>query len=229
MYKGYVTEWTKKYKLIQELGGKCVICGNNDFRILIFHHTKEKQNSISSLKGRSYESMLCESKKCVLMCNNCHYEYHYLNKDVEDKRRYDSKKMLLNIKGVSECMKCGYDKFIGSLDFHHRNEITKKFTISEINKCSKIEELGQVLIDELEKCDVLCKNCHQLIHINTDEIEKNLSKITSLKIRKNKRAPVDKILELHSKGYKTNIISKETNTPINTISDLLKRKGLLKN
>ena len=60
----------------------------------------------------------------------------------------------------SGCMLCGYRKHHTALVFHHRNPKDKKFSIKSGNQTrawDKIEE-------EIEKCEVLCANCHQIVH-----------------------------------------------------------------
>lgn len=62
----------KKY-IMNNLGGKCVVCGNSDIDCLTFHHKGEKKESMSWLiHTNSLEKIIEESKKCELMCFNCH-------------------------------------------------------------------------------------------------------------------------------------------------------------
>ena len=58
-----------------------------------------------------------------------------------------------------KCAVCGYNKCLGALDLHHKNENEKEFTISGGNLKS-----FEKLIPELNKCDVLCSNCHRELH-----------------------------------------------------------------
>jgi 5-methylcytosine-specific restriction endonuclease McrA len=68
----------KKQKLANEFGGMCVVCGYKKYvGALDFHHVNAKEKSFAlSVKGLSYswESILTEAKKCVLVCKNCHSE-----------------------------------------------------------------------------------------------------------------------------------------------------------
>lgn len=57
------------------------------------------------------------------------------------------------------CSKCGYNKCIDALEFHHKDPNTKKFSISNKGNHS-IENL----IEEAKKCDILCANCHREVH-----------------------------------------------------------------
>ena len=68
----------KKKKLVEMFGGKCMACGYKKYAgALDFHHTNPKTKGFAlSVKGLSYswESLLKEAKKCVLVCKNCHTE-----------------------------------------------------------------------------------------------------------------------------------------------------------
>lgn len=61
-------------------GGKCQLCGYDKCReSLEFHHIlKNKKNFGISEKGytRSWDSIKSELDKCVLLCANCHREWH---------------------------------------------------------------------------------------------------------------------------------------------------------
>lgn len=64
------------------------------------------------------------------------------------------------------CYRCGNaDSRV--LDFHHKIEGTKSFTIGGLRR-----EVGsEKLIKEIKKCIVVCANCHRIIH---DEIRRGL-------------------------------------------------------
>ena len=57
------------------------------------------------------------------------------------------------------CQICGYDKCVAALEFHHRDPTKKDFAISRFNG-TKIEKLKP----ELDKCALLCANCHRETH-----------------------------------------------------------------
>ena len=68
----------KKTKLVEQFGGKCIVCGYKKYvGALDFHHTDPKNKEFAlSVKGLSYSwgSLLREARKCVLVCKNCHME-----------------------------------------------------------------------------------------------------------------------------------------------------------
>lgn len=58
-----------------------------------------------------------------------------------------------------KCSKCGYDKCIDALEFHHENPQEKEFKLGSGNTMSWKEYKNEAL-----KCKLLCSNCHKEIH-----------------------------------------------------------------
>ena len=77
--------------------------------------------------------------------------------------RHAIKKQLVNYKG-GKCEKCGYDKCIGALQFHHLEPNTKDFEVSARYNGGHLDM--QLLYQEVDKCQMLCANCHSEIHFN---------------------------------------------------------------
>ena len=63
---------------------------------------------------------------------------------------------------INGCAICGYNKCVDSLEFHHVNPDDKLFQISGGNIYRKID----VILDEIQKCILLCSNCHKEIGSN---------------------------------------------------------------
>jgi transposase len=67
-----------KATLVQEAGGRCVICGYDRHpAALEFHHLDRSQKRLTlSRNGAalSLDAMRAEAAKCVLLCSNCHAE-----------------------------------------------------------------------------------------------------------------------------------------------------------
>ncbi|MEE8522148.1 MAG: hypothetical protein V3S83_12375 [Gemmatimonadota bacterium] len=55
------------------------------------------------------------------------------------------------------CHNCGYTGDARALEFHHRADETKKFSIS-----NRLGGKWRTLLREVAKCDVLCSNCHKI-------------------------------------------------------------------
>lgn len=68
------------------------------------------------------------------------------------------KQMAVEYKGGS-CNKCGYNKCVEALDFHHVDPNEKDFSISASRKRG-----WKTIKIELDKCVCLCSNCHRELH-----------------------------------------------------------------
>lgn len=86
-------------------------------------------------------------------CRECH-------------RRYNKEKnIFLKIKSIKylgeRCSKCGYSETLAALEFHHVDNKTKDNEISYLaHKGARWEEIK----NELDKCVLLCSNCHKKEH-----------------------------------------------------------------
>ena len=76
-----------------------------------------------------------------------------------DKRRKLIRKMSVDYKG-GRCEICGYSKCNNALEFHHRDSNAKDFGISAKGYTRSWEKVKA----ELNKCILLCANCHREIH-----------------------------------------------------------------
>ena len=74
-------------------------------------------------------------------------------------RRRKLKDMAIEYKG-GKCEKCGYNKCNGALEFHHLNPQEKDFSISSTGTTKSFDRIKK----ELDKCIILCANCHREIH-----------------------------------------------------------------
>jgi len=87
--------------------------------------------------------------KMKTTCKKCH------GKDIA-KHLANTRKKAIEYKG-GKCEHCGYDKFIGALEFHHTDPSKKdpnglkKFSFESLKK-------------EIDKCILLCANCHREEH-----------------------------------------------------------------
>jgi hypothetical protein len=90
-------------------------------------------------------------------------------------RRNRLKNKCIEYKG-GKCQICGYNKCNRALQFHHRDPALKKFKLDS----DSLEKLKWVdVVQELDKCDMLCANCHSEVH---DKIEKNRIKLLNEKV-----------------------------------------------
>jgi len=59
-----------------------------------------------------------------------------------------------------KCQICGYNKCISNLVFHHNDPDQKDFGISNKGVYKKFDKIKS----ELDKCILLCHNCHGEVH-----------------------------------------------------------------
>ena len=93
-----------------------------------------------------------------------------------DKMRATQKKMykkyynMIHELKINGCAICGYNKCDASLDFHHVNPEDKKFSCG-INGLTmhNSKDFG----NEVNKCILLCRNCHGEIHTKERETKEN--------------------------------------------------------
>jgi hypothetical protein len=137
--------WVKKYSLtsnyknfkdngIKDYGDykHCPNC-NNDLPISSFYDRRDKKGSSSYCKECCRIQILDRVRKL--------------------------KQQMVSYKG-GKCVRCGYSKYIGALEFHHIDPSKKDFTISHLKRYT----FNKKVIDELDKCILVCANCHREIH-----------------------------------------------------------------
>jgi hypothetical protein len=93
-----------------------------------------------------------DSTKTRYRCRKCRV-------DAVDKRRRLLKIKAIEYKGGA-CCKCGYNKCIPALEFHHIDPAGKDFALSADGHTRSWQEIK----DELDKCILVCANCHREIH-----------------------------------------------------------------
>lgn len=90
-----------------------------------------------------------------------HKKYYELNKqyyfDKARQHQVRKREWFQNLKKNLKCIKCG-EKTPICLDFHHRDSSQKLRCVTKMvmDSCSK-----ERILAEIEKCDVLCANCHR--------------------------------------------------------------------
>ncbi len=88
------------------------------------------------------------------------------NKEYLNKRNYTNfknarkrlKERLVEYKG-GKCEICGYNRCISALEFHHLDPSQKDFAI-----CSGDVKSYETMRKEVDKCILVCANCHREIH-----------------------------------------------------------------
>jgi len=92
---------------------------------------------------------------------NFYKDTPYQCKSCWNKRTYksaiDKVAEYMDSRGGAKCQRCGYDKCSAALEFHHRVPSEKDPAWHRGWSLPKLKE-------ELDKCDILCANCHREVH-----------------------------------------------------------------
>ena len=112
------------------------ICSKCNRELPITHYHKNGFDSKGQQKYRGY-------------CKDCASNL--------EKARYQKKKAFIDEQKRC-CAKCGETR-VYVLDFHHKDRDEKDFTIGRLKKGSL-----DLIQNEIDKCAVLCANCHREFH-----------------------------------------------------------------
>jgi len=135
-----------------------------------FHKSKTKKFGVQDRCKACYQgaARIVKERVCPV-CNNVHQHYQVLCKEcnatqrrewVRVKKKVVSEKIYEHL-GYDGCVVCGNtDQRVHC--FHHRKPQDKDFEISQ--HLRKNHNLDKIL-REVDKCDLMCRNCHAIIHI----------------------------------------------------------------
>lgn len=153
----------KRQRFIQRLkeSSPCSDCGKfYPYYVMQFDHVRGTKVSKISGWGVNIgvDRLLEEISKCELVCGNCHkkrtQERMGEERSYARPRSWTNRGLIREAKSVP-CSDCGiqYPYYVMEFD-HVRGE--KKFNIGALGVNSKTS----VLMEEIQKCDVVCCNCH---------------------------------------------------------------------
>jgi len=146
---GTVRHWLKKYNLdvvrAWRLGEKRAAREAGDRHAILNcrHHGRTR----FVLEGRGY-----------FRCMKCRQAR------VAEQRRKNKETLVREAGG--RCALCGYDRYLGALEFHHKDRREKSFALSS-RGCTRAIS---VLRAEAAKCVLLCANCHAEVESGVAEV-----------------------------------------------------------
>ena len=125
----------------------------------------EKEVSEFTKNKRKKDGYNSYCKECNKTYQQGHYQRnkgYYFDKKKEQKETL--REYVENIKKTAKCLRCPEDD-MACLDFHHTGDKTKDFNIGKaISNGVSIETLQK----EIDKCIILCSNCHRKLHYYED-------------------------------------------------------------
>lgn len=82
-HKKTVQEKQQKIKEIKEQSCGCLKCNEKRIHLLDFHHLDPTQKNFQISQGESkgWSRIIKEIEKCILLCKNCHADFHYQEKE----------------------------------------------------------------------------------------------------------------------------------------------------
>ena len=162
----------------------CIMCGKKfkatkSTKLYCSRACGDKARSLRTKNETNSARALDHERTCLI----CGKSFKLINKSANGRqccyecmpagtqlKRGDFLKKIKLQRGGS-CVRCGYNKCIKALEFHHPDPTQKDFTIS--NDHFKLVEA----VEESKKCILLCANCHRELHDNMWELNELNSEV----------------------------------------------------
>ena len=127
-----------------KLFGYCISC-HREWALKYYHDNHEK--------CRERNKKYCKENSARLQ-------------ELNKKRKLENKKLFVDYKG-GKCSVCGYKKCISALEFHHLNSNEKNKNIMKHIPAQTFQRAKP----ELDKCILLCANCHREMHHHAEMMQ----------------------------------------------------------
>lgn len=125
--------------------------------------------------------------------------------DAVSRKRKKLKKNLVEYKG-GKCERCGYNKCVAAMDFHHKDPSQKDFALSK----NGLTRSWVSLKKEADKCELVCSNCHREIHEDLNGYKDKRQNIVTKKYKKITKESAPSRIEEKKKYNKCATCSIET-------------------
>jgi transposase-like protein len=135
--KSTVRHWLRRYDLKTQGRGAETAAGREAGMVAIVRECRLHGETDFVIEGRGY-----------YRCKRCRQER------VAQHRRGMKEKLVAEAGG--QCVACGYDRYVGALQFHHLDPTEKRLMINAAGATLALAALRE----EAAKCVLLCANCH---------------------------------------------------------------------
>jgi hypothetical protein len=120
---------------------------------------KEDSDFAFRHKERGIRQHICR------LCHSTENKEHYLNnksKAIARTARNKKKGIVKyrDFKKTLKCSKCGYNKCVSAIEFHHMGSQKKENVIAVLIGTGCFKRA----YEEMKKCEVVCSNCHRELH-----------------------------------------------------------------
>jgi len=155
--KSTVSLWVREFPLTKEEVGSCKAAP-----------TPPELETICTICGKVFKTYRSHAKFCSKKCRrrgDTGRNQRIIN--ATKKKRKKLKELSIEYKG-GKCVICGYNRCHRALKFHHIDPAVKDFEVSRAGKS------WASIKSELDKCILVCGNCHDEIHAGVTEIPEHL-------------------------------------------------------
>lgn len=101
-----------------------------------------------------------QRKYCSRLCKNSFTNQAHQSYQAQQRRGRQRKLELIELKG-GKCEWCGYGRNYAALELHHVRPEEKEFSL-DLRALSNRK--WESVLREMEKCILLCSNCHAELH-----------------------------------------------------------------
>lgn len=165
--RGYDRDLTRRRKDIvhafnlYKQGSQCRLCGERHPACLMFYEPGSGiKVSITYARSNWHDGDEAFEKLdgCECYCSNC-FAKKFERREHEER---GFRAWIRDHKREQGCVQCYEDDPI-CLEFHHVNPLEKEVNIAQCNSKRKA-------LEEMEKCEVLCLKCHDVIHWEEEKL-----------------------------------------------------------
>jgi len=121
------------------------------------------KNNLEKIKGRHKQYRENNREKRAGQTKQWRIDNPGKVKDYRRTRYEEKKQYIDDYKLLKGCAICGYNKCAEALDFHHNED--KEFGVNSSNYNKSLDQIKK----EMDKCIVLCSNCHRELHAKLKE------------------------------------------------------------
>jgi len=123
---------------------------------------REKNKDKILEKKRAYNK---QNRTKINIQNNSYYhanieKYRKRSRDYANQKRSRTRHIYRSFMRDQKCNRCGYSDY-SALVWHHVDKTSK---IDGINGLIKKNKTIDIILQEIEKCECLCQNCHHIEH-----------------------------------------------------------------
>jgi len=141
-------------------------------------HPKDRRKYLNNYRKQHKQCVQCGKPAAVkqdgepyMLCKEHLKKYTDQDRQTAREIKKDQVEYIEKKYKYSGCKKCGYRKCFAALDFHHRDKREKSENWNFLRRTSLgTDDAPNVRVrNELDKCDLLCKNHHAIVELESEK------------------------------------------------------------